>query len=85
MKLRYYLAFNGGLQVLESMSGGGAQSVWEGFYGRTVEHLTGSRRNPHIVFAAVALDGGYRTLDGGRSSGEGAGRGCAYFHHRPER
>lgn len=64
LQLRYYLAFNGGLQVVESMSGS-MQPVWKGFDGRTIEHLTGSRRNPQIVFAAVAFDGGYRTQDGG--------------------
>ena len=66
MKLRYYLAFNRGLEVLEFISGS-VRSVWKGFDGGTVEHLTGSRLNPQIVFAAVAFDGGYRTQDGGRT------------------
>jgi photosystem II stability/assembly factor-like uncharacterized protein len=65
-QLRYYLAFNGGLEILEYVSGS-ILPVWKGFDGRTVEHLTGSRQNPQTVFAAVAFDGGYRTLDGGRT------------------
>jgi len=64
--LRYYIAHNGGLKVMENRSGG-LQTVGEFFAGKTLEHLIGSRKNPEIVFAAVAFDGGYRSNDAGKS------------------
>lgn len=64
--LRYYLAFNGGLQVLERRNGA-SRVLGEHFERRTLEHLTGGRARPEVVFAAVAFDGGYRSIDGGRS------------------
>ncbi|MGH7767616.1 MAG: WD40/YVTN/BNR-like repeat-containing protein [Candidatus Binatia bacterium] len=64
--LLYYLAFNGGLRMVESRSGS-TKTRGEFFAGRTLEDLTGCRRRPEIVFAAVAFDGGYRTEDGGRT------------------
>ena len=64
--LLYYLAFNGGLTVMESRSGS-LETRGEFFAGRTLEDLTGCRRRPEVVFAAVAFDGGYRTEDGGRT------------------
>lgn len=65
-ELRYYIAFNGGLRVVQSRSGS-MKILGEFFPGRTLEHLTGCRKRPEIVFAAVAFDGGYRTQDGGGS------------------
>ncbi len=64
--LRYYIAHNGGLQVLEDRSGS-MNTVGEFFAAKTLEHLMGCHHKPEIVFAAVAFDGGYRTLDGGRT------------------
>lgn len=64
--LRYYIAFNGGLQVMEGRSGS-MNTLGEFFAGRTLEDLIGCRRRPEVVFAAVAFDGGYRTRDGGRT------------------
>jgi photosystem II stability/assembly factor-like uncharacterized protein len=64
--LLYYLAFNGGLKVIESRSGA-MKTRGEFFAGRTLEDMTGCRRRPEVVFAAVAFDGGYRTDDGGRT------------------
>ena len=64
--LLYYLAFNGGLRVVKSRSGS-MMTRGEFFSGRTLEDLTGCRRRPEVVFAAVAFDGGYRTEDGGRT------------------
>ena len=64
--LRYYIAFNGGLRVADSRSGS-IKTLGEFFQGRTLEHLTGCRNKPEIVFAAIAFDGGYRTEDGGRT------------------
>jgi hypothetical protein len=66
-KLRYYVAHNRGMQVLDSSSGGSLQPVGSFFEGRTVEHLTGPKNKPEIVFAAVAFDGGYRTRDAGKT------------------
>jgi photosystem II stability/assembly factor-like uncharacterized protein len=65
-RLLYYIAFNGGLHVMEEGSGS-LSTVGEFFPGRTLEHLTGCRDRPEVVFAAVAFDGGYRTQDGGRT------------------
>jgi len=65
-ELRYYVAFNGGLRIMQKRNGS-FNTVGEFFAGRTLEHLTGCQKNPEIVFAAVAFDGGYRTEDGGRS------------------
>jgi photosystem II stability/assembly factor-like uncharacterized protein len=65
--LRYYIAHNGGLKVMQAQSGGSLSAVSEFFEGKTLEYLTGSRKQPEIVFAAVAFDGGYRTNNGGRS------------------
>jgi photosystem II stability/assembly factor-like uncharacterized protein len=65
-ELRYYIAFNGGLRVVQSRSGS-MNTLGEFFPGRTLEHLTGCRKRPEVVFAAVAFDGGYRTQDGGGS------------------
>ena len=64
--LRYYIAYNGGLNVMESRNGA-MNSRGEFFAGKTLEYLTGSRRHPEIVFAAVAFDGGYKSFDAGRS------------------
>ncbi len=63
--LRYYIAHNGGLKVMDRS--GSMRIVGEFFEGKTLEHLMGCRQKPEIVFAAVAFDGGYRTLDGGRT------------------
>lgn len=65
-RLRYYIAHNGGLRVLEAR-GESMSTLGEFFEGKTLEYLTGSRTRPEVVFAAVAFDGGYRTDDGGRS------------------
>ena len=64
--LRLYIAHNGGLHVMDSV-GGKTISVGEFFHGKTLEHLVASPRNPEVVFAAVAFDGGYRTRDAGRT------------------
>jgi len=64
--LRYYIAHNGGLKVMEDRAGS-LTAVGEFFTGKTLEHLIGCRRKPEIVFAAVAFDGGYRSEDAGRS------------------
>lgn len=64
--LRYYIALNGGLKVMQCRAGS-LNTVGEFFEGRTLEHLTGCRQRPEVVFAAVALEGGYRTQDGGRT------------------
>ena len=63
-QLRYYIALNGGLKVMQSRAGS-IDTVGEFFSGRTLEHLTGCRQKPEVVFAAIAFDGGYRTRDGG--------------------
>ncbi len=65
-QLRYYIAHNGGLKVMEGRSDS-MRTVGEFFEGKTLEHLMGCRQKPEIVFAAVAFDGGYRTLDGGQT------------------
>jgi hypothetical protein len=65
--LRYYIAYNGGLQVLQDQTGSSMRTVGEFFADKTLEHLTGSRTRPETVFAAVAFDGGYRTQDAGKS------------------
>ncbi len=64
--LRYYIAHNGGLTVMESRHSL-LTPVGEFFQGKTLEHLTGSIERPEIVFAAVAFDGGYRSEDAGKS------------------
>jgi len=64
--LRYYIALNGGLKVLQQRSGS-ISTAGEFFSGKTLEHLTGSRKRPEVVFAAIAFDGGYRTRDAGRT------------------
>ena len=82
-KLRYYLAHNRGLQILDA--NGSLQPVGTFFEGRTLEHLTGSKTQPEVVFAAVAYDGGYRTRDAGKNLGESPRRRRADVHHRPPR
>jgi hypothetical protein len=64
--LRYYIAHNGGLKVMENHSGS-LTTVGEFFEGKTLEHLIGCRQKPEVVFAAVAFDGGYRSEDAGKS------------------
>ena len=64
--LRYYIAHNGGLNVIDNRSGS-LDSVGEFFPGKTLEHLTGCTNKPEIVFAAVAFDGGYRSEDAGQT------------------
>jgi len=64
--LRYYIAHNGGLDVMQSR-GGRMETVGEFFAGKTLEHLIGCLQKPEVVFAAVAFDGGYRTMDGGQT------------------
>lgn len=64
--LRYYIAHNGGLKVMEHRSGS-ISAVGDFFAGKTLEHLIGCKTKPEIVFAAVAFDGGYRTEDAGKS------------------
>jgi len=65
-KLKYYIAYTNGLDVLRD-AGGTMSEEGTFFEGKTLEHLTGCRESPEVVFAAVAFDGGYRTDDGGRS------------------
>lgn len=65
-QLRSYIAFNGGVKVMQHRSGS-TSTVGEFFEGRTVDALCGLREHSEVVFAAVALDGGYRTQDGGRT------------------
>jgi photosystem II stability/assembly factor-like uncharacterized protein len=65
-QLRYYIAHNSGLKVLRP-DGSSLSTVGEFFHGKTLEHLMGCRSKPEVVFAGVAFDGGYRTLDGGKS------------------
>jgi len=64
--LRYYIAHNGGLKVMENRSGS-MHTIAEHFQGKTLEHLIGCKQKPEIVFAAVAFDGGYRSEDAGKS------------------
>ena len=64
--LRYYIAHNGGLKVMENRAGS-MNTIAEHFPGVTLEHLIGGIKKPEIVFAAVAFDGGYRSEDAGKS------------------
>src|SRR6476646_12081448 len=64
--LRYYIAHNGGLNVLENRSGS-MNTVGQFFEGKTLEHLIGCKNKSEVVFAAVAFDGGYRTEDAGKT------------------
>ncbi|MDC0033893.1 hypothetical protein OAJ57_04965 [Alphaproteobacteria bacterium] len=64
--LKYYIAFTNGLKVMRA-DGDSTTEVGSFFDGKTLEHITGCRTNPNVVFAAVAFDGGYRTSDGGKS------------------
>ncbi len=64
--LRYYIAHNGGLKVMENR-GNSLAAVGEFFDGKTLEHLVGGKKKPEIVFAAVAFDGGYRSEDAGKT------------------
>ena len=64
--LRYYIAHNGGLKVMQP-EGSLMTTVGEFFQGKTLEHLIGCSQKPEVVFAAVAFDGGYRTEDAGKS------------------
>jgi hypothetical protein len=65
-RLRYYIAHNNGLEVLQPGNGSPSKSG-SFFEGRSIEHLIGSRSRPELVFAAVAFDGGYRTRDAGKT------------------
>jgi hypothetical protein len=64
--LRYYIAHNGGLKVMENR-GESLATVGEFFEGKTLEHLVGCKKKPEIVFAAVAFVGGYRSEDAGKT------------------
>jgi hypothetical protein len=64
--LRYYIAHNGGLKVMQPQ-GNSFTSVGEFFQGKTLEHIIGAIKRPELLFAAVAFDGGYRSEDGGKS------------------
>jgi photosystem II stability/assembly factor-like uncharacterized protein len=64
--LRFYVALNGGLKVMRHRSGS-TDTVGEFFDGLTVDALIGPRQHPEVVLAAIALHGGYRTRDGGRT------------------
>jgi photosystem II stability/assembly factor-like uncharacterized protein len=62
--LRFYVAFNGGLKVMQHRA---ASTTTSGdfFDGLTVDALIGPRQRPEVVFAAIALHGGYRSRDRG--------------------
>jgi hypothetical protein len=64
--LRYFIAHNGGLQVMEPR-GGTFVALGEFFPGKTLEHVVGGLKKPNVVFAAVAFDGGYRSDDCGQN------------------
>ncbi len=64
--LRFYIAYTNGLKIMRA-NGHAMSEIASAFNGKTLEHITGCREDPSIVFAAVAFDGGYRTDDGGRS------------------
>jgi Zn-dependent alcohol dehydrogenase len=55
-ELRFFIAFNDGLTVMEKRNGS-MSTLAEFFSGRTVECLTGSRQRPEVVFAGVASAG----------------------------
>src|SRR5262249_60248229 len=55
--LRYYIAHNGGLKIMQTQ-GGSLNTCGEFFAGKTLEHLIGCHKQPGVVFAAVAFDGG---------------------------
>jgi hypothetical protein len=65
-RLRYYIGYSGGLMVVDA--GGNSQNAAGTFFnGTTPDHLTGRTDKPEVVFAAIVKDGGYRTLDGGKT------------------
>src|SRR6476620_10690544 len=64
--LRYYIAHNGGLKVMEAR-GGDLSLVGEFFQGKTLEHIIGGRKRPELLFAAVAFDGANRTEVAGKT------------------
>ena len=65
--LRYYIAHNGGLKVMENQDESINRLIGEFFEGKTLEHLIGCHNKPETVFAAAAFDGGYRTQNGGKT------------------
>ena len=58
-KLRYYLGYNRGLQILES-NGAAPRVVGSAFENSTLEDLKNIPGKPEVVFAGVAFEGGYR-------------------------
>src|SRR5512134_2794069 len=64
--LRYYIAHNGGLKVMQPR-GASFDTAGEFFAGKTLEHIIGGLKRPELLFAAVAFDGGYRSENGGKS------------------
>ncbi len=65
-KLRYYLGYNRGLQILES-NGAAPHVVGSAFENSTLEDLKHIPGKPEIIFAGVAFEGGYRSRDAGKS------------------
>jgi hypothetical protein len=65
-RLRCYVAHNAGLTTMR-YAHGKLEALDEAFAGRTLEHLTGPSSAPHVLFAAVAFDGAYRTRNAGKS------------------
>jgi len=52
--LRYYIAHNGGLKVMENRSGA-LQTVGEFFAGKTLEHLIGCKNKSRGCFRRGSL------------------------------
>lgn len=64
--LRYYLALDSGLAVMQGRDGA-LETVAEFFPDAVIDDLVGSRTRPELVFAAALHHGAYRTRDAGRT------------------
>jgi len=63
--VRLYAGTQDGVHVWRRQ-GGGFEAVSSSFSGAIIEALAGCTRSPERVFAGVAHDGLYRTIDGGK-------------------
>ena len=73
--LKYYIAYTNGLKIL-SGEGKPTNEVGAFFDGKTLEHITGCRENPNVVFAAVAFDGGTGPKMAGRAGRKSSREMC---------
>ena len=81
--VRLYAGTQHGLLIWRSKNSGW-EEVGRHFEDGIIDAIFGCKNTPERVFVGVTHDGLYRTSDGGKKLGEGAGRRHSLRHRRSD-